>query len=217
MGIKSIKEWYNCCKQNKIPINIPKTPNMYYNDEWVSWNDWLGHNNTTHKNYISYSKAKEYLSNIGISSLQEYYDYVITNQIDFLPLLPISYYKNDYISSDDFLGYSKKISYGEKKIIDYFSNKNIKYIHQHKFDDCKNINNLIFDFFIEDKNICIEFDGRQHYEPISFFGGEDGYNKRIENDSIKNEYCLYKKIKLVRISYEDINIINMILDKEIHH
>jgi hypothetical protein len=215
MNLKSQKEWFNVCKSNQIPDNIPKTPNKYYEDEWISWNDWLGHNNTTHKNYLTYSKAKEFLSTLGLTSLQEYYDYIILNKIDFLPLQPITYYGINYISSDDFLNYDKRISYGEKKIIEYLNIKSIEYSHQHIFSDCKNINNLRFDFFISTLNMCIEFDGRQHYESIKFFGGDEGFYKRKLNDSIKNKYCIDNKIKMLRITFEDINIIDKILDKNL--
>lgn len=213
MNLNSQREWYNMCKLNKIPSNIPKTPIKYYENEWISWNDWLGHNNTTHKKYLTYNDAKNFLSKLGITSLQEYYDYIILNKIDFLPLQPIPYYGVNYISSDDFLNYEKRTPYGEKKIIEYLDKKSIEYSHQHIFGDCKNINNLIFDFFIPSLNICIEFDGRQHYESIEFFGGDDGLYKRKLNDSIKNQYCIDKRINLLRITFEDINIIDKILDK----
>lgn len=215
MNLKSQKEWFNMCKSNQIPSNIPKTPNKYYDGEWISWNDWLGHNHTTHKKYLTYSMAKEFLSTLGLTSLQEYYDYIISNGIDFLPLQPILYYGVNYVSSDDFLNYYKRLPYGEKKIIEYLDKRSIKYSHQHIFSDCKNINNLRFDFFISNLNMCIEFDGRQHYESIEFFGGDEGLYKRKLNDSIKDKYCMDNEINLLRITYEDINIIDKILDENL--
>lgn len=213
MGLKSQKEWYCLSKNKKIPINIPRTPNSYY-DEWVSWNDWLGHNVTTNKKFISYKKAKKYLSDKGITSLQEYYDYLINNQIDFLPLSPSTYYGKDYKSINDLLSNSDiNISYGEKKIIKYLNNKNITYKHQYKFKNCKHINQLIFDFFLPKENICIEFDGRQHFEPIDFFGGEESFKLLKVRDNIKNNFCIENNIKLCRISYEDINIIDKLLNR----
>jgi very-short-patch-repair endonuclease len=216
MNLKSQNEWYRICKENKIPEMIPKTPNSYYKDEWISWNDWLGHNITTYKNFISYKKAKIYLSNIGLSSLQEYNDYLIQNNIDFLPLQPQSYYGKEYKSIDDFLtlGLSKP-PYGEKKIIKILEKENINYIHQYKFDDCVNINKLIFDFYLPDENICIEFDGKQHFEPINFFGGQEAFDKLKIRDEIKNKYCFDKNIKIIRISYEDINIIEKIIKENV--
>ena len=42
-----------------------------------------------------------------------------------------------------------------------------------------NLPNRKFDFFLPDLNICIEFDGKQHFESIDFFGG-DSYLKKIQ-------------------------------------
>jgi len=215
LSLKSQKEWYILCKINKIPEFVPKTPNKYYN-EWVSWNDWLGHDITTYKKFISYKKAKDYLSEISITSLQEYYDYVIENKIDFLPLQPHSYYGKEYKSIDDFLTLNlSKTPYGEKKIINFLEKNKITYSHQYKFKDCLFINRLIFDFFIPDKNTCIEFDGRQHFEPIEFFGGKKEFENIKIRDGIKNKYCLDNGINMIRISYEDINIIDIILNKKL--
>jgi very-short-patch-repair endonuclease len=214
MSLKSQREWYRLCKTGKIPSNIPKTPNKFY-EEWISWNDWLGHNITTNKKFISYKKARQYLSNIGIGSLQEYYDFVISEKIDFLPLSPISYYKGDYKSVSDFLSNNNSISYGERKILKYLESNNIEYKHQFKFDECKNVNKLIFDFYVPSLNTIIEFDGRQHFEPIEFFGGLEDFEKLKVRDSIKNDFCEKNKINLLRISYEDINIIDKILDRAI--
>lgn len=212
-NLKSQSDWYSLSKSKKIPNNIPRTPNSYY-DDWISWNDWLGHNTTTHKKFLSYKKAKEFLFDKGLSSLQEYYDYVVSNQIDFLPLSPSTYYKSEYKSINDFFSnHNINISYGEKKIINFLEKNKIKYEHQYKFDECVYKNKLIFDFFLPDDNICIEFDGRQHFEPIEFFGGLESFESTKIRDNIKNEFCIENGIFMCRISYEDINIISKILNK----
>ena len=58
-------------------------------------------------------------------------------------------------------------------------------------------------------NTCLEFDGKQHFEPNEFFGGIEGYNKLIVNDEIKNEYCKNNNIRLIRIKYDE-NIIEIL-------
>jgi len=68
---------------------------------------------------------------------------------------------------------------------------------------------LPFDFYIENYNLIIEFDGKQHFEPISRFGGEEGFNKIKINDAIKNNYCKLHKINLIRINYRQ-NISNIL-------
>ena len=93
-----------------------------------------------------------------------------------------------------------KQSKGELIISTYLDDHNIIYEQEKVFDDCKNIRALRFDFYIEKLNVVIEYDGKQHFEPTSFYGVCDfkGIQKR---DAIKEEYCKKKKIKLIRIPY----------------
>lgn len=100
-------------------------------------------------------------------------------------------------------------SKGEEKIENYLKRYNINYLTQHKFDNCKGIRQrLRFDFYLPDHNICIEFDGIYHYEPIH---GIIKFNKSVERDKIKTKYCLDNNIKLIRIPYWDDRKIDQIL------
>ena len=90
-------------------------------------------------------------------------------------------------------------SFGERYIRNYLDLKNIRFEKQKKFNDCKFINKLPFDFFLPDYNILIEYDGIQHFQPIKQFGGEPEFLKTQKKDKIKNEYCLKNNIKLIRI------------------
>jgi hypothetical protein len=63
--------------------------------------------------------------------------------------------------------------------------------------------------------MLIEFDGRQHYEPIEFFGGEEKYISRKKNDQIKTNYCLKNNISLLRIPYWDYDNIETILEEKL--
>jgi len=94
-------------------------------------------------------------------------------------------------------------SVGEKNIRLFLIDKNIKYKPQKRFNDCKNIKCLPFDFYLPEHNTCVEYDGEQHFNPIEFFGGVDSYLKQIEHDKIKNEYCKNNNIRLIRIRYDE--------------
>lgn len=94
-------------------------------------------------------------------------------------------------------------SKGEKKVARILDKYNIKYERQKKFDKCKNIYHLPFDFYIEDYNLIIEYDGKQHFKAVKFFGGEEGYKKRQINDEIKNKFCSDNYINLLRIKYNE--------------
>jgi hypothetical protein len=97
-------------------------------------------------------------------------------------------------------------SKGENNIELYLNSKNILYEKQKTFKKCKNILCLPFDFYLLDYNICIEYDGIQHYKPIVHFGGIENYEIIKKLDKIKNEYCKNNNIHLIRISYKE-NII----------
>lgn len=104
-------------------------------------------------------------------------------------------------------------SKGEQKIIKYLSKNNILFIKDKSFDGCIYSINLHYDFYLTEYNICIEFDGIQHYKPVDRFGGVDSYNEQIKKDIIKNNYCKNNEIKLIRIPYWEYDNINLILDK----
>jgi Zn finger protein HypA/HybF involved in hydrogenase expression len=110
---------------------------------------------------------------------------------------------------------SCKESKGEKIIRNFLEKENIKFTTQKTFKDCKHNSYLKFDYFLPQLNICIEYDGIQHFEPIDFFGGEKALIENKKRDSIKENFCTENNIYLIRISYlEKRNIFN-ILNKKI--
>lgn len=99
-----------------------------------------------------------------------------------------------------------KESQGEKKVRIWLDNHNIEYKYQYQFSDCKNKKSLPFDFYISELNICIEYDGIQHFEPVDFAGnGEEWALSQLKmtqyRDNIKTNYCKNNNITLVRIPY----------------
>ena len=106
-------------------------------------------------------------------------------------------------------------SKGEKRISEYLNNKNIEYKEQYKFKDCKFKKQLPFDFYIPSLNIIIEYDGRQHYEIIEYFGGLNTFIDTKIRDIVKTTYCKENNIKLIRIPYWDFDRIEEILDNDI--
>lgn len=95
-------------------------------------------------------------------------------------------------------------SFGESYIQSLLEDMEIEFTPQYTFEGCKNVYVLRFDFALFDKNSLIgliEYDGKQHFEPIDFFGGQDGFEKTQKRDEIKNSYCKTNNIPLVRIPY----------------
>lgn len=91
-----------------------------------------------------------------------------------------------------------KLSKGELKIVKILTKNNIDFITQYKFEGF----NLVFDFYIPSRNIVIEYDGVQHFKPVSHFGGQKAFESQKIRDSEKDEYCKLNKINLLRIPYD---------------
>ena len=106
-------------------------------------------------------------------------------------------------------------SKGEIKVKRYLESNNIVFIPQKTFDGCKYKNKLSFDFYLPEYNICIEYDGIQHYQPNEHFGGEKSFIEQRKRDIIKNDYCEENNIHLIRISYKEFKNIETILSKTI--
>lgn len=114
------------------------------------------------------------------------------------------------------------ITSGELKILNFLNKNNISYIKEKTFDNLVSDNNkkLRFDFYLHDYDIIIEYDGRQHFEPVVFWNGqnaEENYLKNKYHDKLKNKYCKEHKIKLIRIPYTKYNDIENILLYELEH
>ena len=109
-----------------------------------------------------------------------------------------------------------KMSYGEYRIEAFLKKSNINHICEYKFKDCIHIKPLPFDFYLPDLNACIEFDGIQHFKVVKYYKGTRGkLEEQQRRDNIKTDYCKHNDIKLIRISYLDVNNIENILNKEI--
>lgn len=92
-------------------------------------------------------------------------------------------------------------SKGEKMTAEILDSLGIEYKKEHKFDDCRGTScrKLSFDFYLPKLNALIEYDGIQHFEPIS--GREDQYEGIVQRDGIKNDFTKRSKIPLLRIPY----------------
>lgn len=58
------------------------------------------------------------------------------------------------------------------------------------------------DIFIPEKNVGIEYQGKQHTEAIEFFGGDQGLQSNIIRDRKKNYLCRKNGVKLIYWNYD---------------
>lgn len=105
-------------------------------------------------------------------------------------------------------------SSGEIKIYDILMDADLPFEEEYEFPDLVSSSgkHLRFDFAVFDDagdlDFLIEFQGRQHYVPVSRYGGSRGVKKQKYNDMLKRKYCLEHNIKLVTIPYYDENRLN---------
>ena len=97
-----------------------------------------------------------------------------------------------------------KKSKGEHKIAQLLMQLQVPFITQKRFDSCifpKTNRQLVFDFYLPELNILIEYDGEQHFQKVKndFFN----YEELQKRDNFKNEWCKKEGIKLIRIPYTD--------------
>ncbi len=113
-----------------------------------------------------------------------------------------------------------KSSKGEKEIAKRLKKRHIKFLTEKTFAGLKDNISLRFDFYLPDFNLVIEYDGRQHFEPVTFGGvseekAKENFIKAKKRDCIKNNYCKENGIRLIRISFSEFENIGEILDKEL--
>lgn len=112
------------------------------------------------------------------------------------------------------------ISKGESLIKNYLVSLKIDFEPEATFDNLRSVegNNqrLRYDFAIKIEGstfALIEFDGKQHFQPVERWGGEEAFIKTQERDKRKNDYAESNGIPLIRIKYSDIENIEAILNK----
>ena len=97
-------------------------------------------------------------------------------------------------------------SKGEEKIGLILSQNNIKFEREKTFDSCRflDTNRLArFDFYLPELNICIEYDGEQHFsfKQDSGWNNEENYQILKSHDNFKTQWCKEHNIPLIRIPY----------------
>lgn len=108
---------------------------------------------------------------------------------------------NSLLSFDIRCRYCQK-SLGEQTIINVLDSLKIKYISPAIIGAQRDGYDLHYDFLLPHFKILIEYDGVQHYEPISKMGGMRAFKRRNVNDHIKTLYAQQHGYHLLRISYK---------------
>lgn len=105
-------------------------------------------------------------------------------------------------------------SRGEILIEKILKENNLNFKMEYSFAGLNSPNGtpLRFDFavFDDDGNLdfLIEYQGRQHYEAVSKFGGNKGLYQQQYNDKHKRRFCALNNITLIEIPYTEENLIS---------
>ena len=102
-------------------------------------------------------------------------------------------------------------SKGERIIRQYLIGNDIQFIPQKRFKDCRDKKPLPFDFYLPEHNICIEYDGEQHFKIKDAWGGAKALENTQIRDKIKTDYCNFKGIDLIRFNNKNITNIKEII------
>lgn len=93
-------------------------------------------------------------------------------------------------------------SHLEEEIRLLLENNSLKFEEQKRFD---NLKQMPFDFYLPDYKTAIECQGRQHFMPISKFGGKKGFEYSLKRDSKKKKFCIDNNIKLLYYADKNYN------------
>ena len=105
-------------------------------------------------------------------------------------------------------------SKGEALLQNILQELHLTFKSQKTFNDCINPQTgkrLRFDFYLPDYNCCIEYDGEQHFsyaKTKNTWNNKQNFDQQLYRDNLKNDYCVNKNIKLIRIPYTDYNKLN---------
>ena len=90
----------------------------------------------------------------------------------------------------------------ERLVYSYLKEIKIPFIAEKKFEQDIRVQWFPFDVWISSKRLIIEPDGLQHFtNKIGYFEQDIPFEKRRQNDNIKNQFCLEQKIPILRIPY----------------
>ena len=107
-----------------------------------------------------------------------------------------------------------RASRAEIKIEEILREAGLNFKMEYIFPDLRSENGrpLRFDFVIFDDDglidFIIEYQGRQHYEASSKFGGKRGLYQQQHNDNKKRRFCALRDLNLIEIPYTEENLIS---------
>ena len=92
------------------------------------------------------------------------------------------------VSEHKMLEYIKEILEGEE----------VRYCYRPNW-----LQRMKIDVYIPNLKLGFEYQGIQHFNPISFFGGEETYIAQARRDKLKKEICGRESVNLIYVYYDE--------------
>jgi very-short-patch-repair endonuclease len=110
-----------------------------------------------------------------------------------------------------------RLSRGAQATHDYLVNVGLPFETEKRFKNCRNILPLPFDFYLPIYKLLIEYDGKQHTQPVLKFGGQQTFELIQRHDVIKNKFAKDNGYFLLRIPHTTkISEIPHLINKAMH-
>lgn len=82
-----------------------------------------------------------------------------------------------------------------------FKDYHVIYQHRPYFLKSKKGGQLSYDVFISNINVAIEYQGKQHFEPVDFFGGKESFEDTKRRDKEKLKISVANGVNLIYVNY----------------
>ena len=164
-------------------INIKKTSVLYPN--------FINNKTLRYWTFVDYVK-ENYFPQKYVEILENPHKYIsrCDNAIEYIQT------QNKWKSEELVYEYTKQI----------FNKHQVIYQHRPYFLRTEN-GQMSYDVFVCGENIAIEYQGKQHFEAVEFFGGQKHFEEQSKRDELKREKSEQNGVILIYINYwEDISL-----------
>lgn len=143
---------------------------------------------------VKYYVVPQYIKNKG--DLFKYQKIIFDNVVNE----KYDNYERQVFNAKDYAWKSELLMFNCIKRI--FKNKTV--IHQY---NPYFLGQMSYDVYVCGEEIAFEYQGKQHFEPVEYFGGEEAHKKQVERDQKKKELSEQNGVKLIYVNYwEDITV-----------
>lgn len=113
LKLDTVNDWKEFVKSNKLPDDIPSTPQNYYKDKgWAGWGNWLGTGRIAarNKSFAPFKKARAYARSLKLEGSEEWRKFAKSiNRPDYIPANPErTYAGKGWVDMGDWLGTQRK-------------------------------------------------------------------------------------------------------------